>query len=290
MPLPHLVFLISITILWGGNFVAVKIGLNELSPLLLSTLRFAAVLVLLAPWLRIKPGQMKGIFWVALAGGPLHFAAIFVGLDLIGGAASAAMLAQLSVPCAILLAMIFLRERVGPWRLVGMGLAFLGVAVMSFDPGVFAHLDGVAVMIVSQIAYGVAAILMRGLKGVSVFELQAWMALLSAPVLFVASLIFETGQWQQLANLSWTGVGAITYTVIAASILGHGGIYYLYQRHPVSVITPYLLLTPICGVFAAVFVLGEVLTPRMIMGGIIIFAGVALVTLRERQRAQQMGV
>lgn len=290
MPFPHLAFLIFIALLWGGNFVAVKIGLTEVSPLFLSALRFMAVLVLLAPWLRIKHGQMKGIFWIALAGGPLHFGAIFVGLHLIGTAASAAMLAQLSVPCAILMAMIFLGERVGVWRLAGIGLAFLGVAVMSFDPAVFRHLDGVAVMVLSQIAYGVAAILMRNLKGVSVFELQAWMALYSAPVLLAASFVFETGQWEQLANLSWTGIGAIAYTVIGASILGHGGVYYLYQRHPVSVITPYLLLTPICGVLAAVLVLGEVLTPRMMMGGVVIFAGVALVTLREQQRARRMGL
>lgn len=290
MPLSHIALLLLVNLGWGGNFVAVKVGLAEMGPLFLSAFRFAILLVILLPWLRIKPGQMKGIFWIALAGGPLHFGAIFTGLQMIGGAASAAMLAQLGVPCTILLAMIFLRERVGPWRLLGMVLAFAGVAVMSFDPAVFEHLDGVAVMILSQLAYGVASILMRRLKGVSVFELQAWIALVSAPFLFAASFLFESGHAQQLQDLSWTGIGAIAYTVVGASIIGHGGIYFLYQRHPVSVIAPYLLLAPVFGVLGAVLVLGEVLTARMVIGGLIIFAGVAIVTLRELHRARQAGM
>lgn len=286
----QILFVLLIAIVWGGNFVAIKVGLDDFSPLFFCFLRFFVILILLLPWLRIKPGQMKPLLWTAFTGGPVHFAAIFLGLAMIGGAASAAMLSQLSAPLALLLAVIFLGERIGIWRIMGMALAFAGVAVMSFDPRVFDHLDGVGVLILSQLAYASAAVLMRQLKGVSVFELQAWMGLVSAPVLLVVSLLTETGQWEQLRSMTWSGGGALAYTVLGASIFGHGGIYLLYQRHPVSVITPYLLITPLCGVLAAIVFLGEAVTERMILGGLIIFAGVAVVTVREQQRARRMGV
>src|SRR5690606_1622941 len=99
-----------------------------------------------------------------------------------------------------------------------------------------------------------------------------------------------TGQWQQLQSITWSGGAALAYTILGASILGHGGISFLYQRHPVSVISPYLLLTPLSGVLAAVIILGDELTLRMIVGGAIIFAGVAVVTIREQRRARGLGI
>lgn len=290
MPVAHIVLALLVNAAWGCNFIAVKVGLGEMEPFLFSALRFSVMLLLLSPWLKWHTGQMRLVLLAALCGGPVHFGAIFLGLDLMGEATPAALLTQLSVPFSTLLAVIFLGERVGIWRVAGLALSFTGLAIMAFDPAMFRSVDGMLVMILSQLAYSGSAILMRQIKGVSVLQMQAWMALVSAPGLILVSLAFEHGQMDQLAGLSLAGILALLYTVFGSSIFGHGGIYYLYQRHPVSSIMPFFLVSPIVGVAAAVAFLGEALTARMVIGGLVIFSGVALVIFRERWRAKHARV
>jgi len=124
---------------------------------------------------------------------------------------------------------------------------------------------------------------------VGVFELQAMMAAVSVPVLLTLSFLFEAGQAHELAGLTTRGYLALGYTIVIASLFGHGVSYFLLQRNPVSTVTPFFLLTPVFGVLLSVAILDEVLTSRMIAGAFVTFVGIAVVTLRERRRALAMG-
>ncbi|MDA5195066.1 DMT family transporter [Govanella unica] len=290
MPLPHILLAILINVGWGGNFVAIRYGLQDMSPIFFSALRFAILLPFLLPWLKWRSGRMKPVLLAAALGGPMHFSTVFLGTALLGHASSAAFLTQLAVPITMLLAFLFLGERIGKWRIIGMAVSFVGVAVLSFDPHIFGHLDGVAVLLWSQCAYACCAIFMRKVQGFSMLEMQAWMAALSAPGLMALSFLFESGQGAELQGLTATGMGALAYSILGASILGHGGAYFLYQRHPVTAVMPYLLLSPVFATIGGVWLLGEELTLRMIIGGLIISTGVAIVVYRERRRlAAELG-
>lgn len=290
MPLPHILLAILINAAWGGNFVAIRFGLQDLSPIFYAALRFAIMVLLLLPFLKWKPGRMKPVLLAAAFGGPFHFGGVFLGTALMDHASSASILTQMSIPMTMVLAVFMLNERIGKWRILGLCLSFVGVLILSFDPHMFGHLDGVAVMLWSQFAYSLSAIFMRRVQGVSMLEMQAWIAAVSAPGLILLSFLFESGQAAELANISGTGIAALAYTIIGASIIGHGGAYFLYQRHPVSSIMPFLLLNPVFATLGAVLMLGEELTPRMIIGGLIISAGVGLVIFRERLRLRRLEV
>ncbi len=287
MSTSHILLAIMVTLAWGGNFVAVKVGLTELEAFLFCGIRFLLMFFLLLPWLRWKKGLMKPVFWAALCGGPLHFGAIFVGIDLLDNASTAALLTQLGVPFATIFGVIFLGERIGWWRIGGLTLAFLGIVVMSFDPRIFGFWQGTLVMVVAQLFYAGSAILMRKVKGVSMLEMQAWMAAVSAPLLLMVSVMIESNQIEQLMNIDLKGVTALTYTIIISSILGHGVAYFLFQRHPVSDVAIFFLLAPVFGAASSVLMLNEDLTLRMIAGGVIVFVGVAVVTFRERYKQRQ---
>lgn len=286
----HLLFALAINLVWGVNLVVLKLGLDELSPMLFGALRATIVLVFLLPWLKWKRGSMKMLLLAAMTVGPLHFATLFLGFKLIGDASAASIVTQLSIPFSTVLAVVFLGERLGPWRIGGLAMAFSGVALMTADPRVFSYVDGVIVLTLSQVAYAFGAIFMRQVKNVSVFEMQAWTSTLIAGTLIGLSLMFEQDQGQQLAELSAFGVGLVLYTGLGASLFGHGGVYYLYQRYPVSTVTPLFLLSPVFGIFASILLLGETLTSRMLIGGIITFLGVSVVTFREAMLARAKGL
>jgi O-acetylserine/cysteine efflux transporter len=129
----------------------------------------------------------------------------------------------------------------------------------------------------------IAAIYMRKLTNVGVFQLQSWTAAITAPSLLLASLVFETGQIEAIANASWLGWGALLFTAFGASLIGHNGYYYLLQRYEVSLIAPLSLLSPILGVVFGIWVLGEPMTTRIVLGATVAFIGVGILAIRGKR-------
>lgn len=278
----HFLFLLFICTIWGFNFVAAKVGVGEMPPLLFVGLRFAVVLALLIPFLKIAPGRMRDIAIIALFNGAIHFGLMFIGVALTA-ASVMAVIVQLNVPFATILSILMLGEVVKWRRWAGIAMTFCGVIIVSFDPHVFDSLTGVLFGAAAALSGAVAAIYMRRLTNVGVFQLQSWTAVITAPALLLASLIFETGQVEAIVNASWLGWGCLLFTALGASLIGHNGYYYLLQRYEVSLIAPLSLLSPILGVVFGIWVLGEPMTTRIVLGATVAFLGVAILAIRGKQ-------
>jgi O-acetylserine/cysteine efflux transporter len=142
-----------------------------------------------------------------------------------------------------------------------------------------------ALVLASALSLATGTILMRRLKGIGVFSFQAWNALLSVVPLLLLAIWLETPS--DVVRISgerpdvWL---AVAYSAVAASIIGHGGFYWLIQRHEVNLITPYLLLVPILAVVLGVIFWGDRPGPRLLTGGSLVLAGVLWITLRARWR------
>lgn len=270
---------------WSLNFLAGKAGVEHFPPLLFTTLRFAILLLVLLPWLRWLPGKMRQVLEISFLLGVLHFGMIFVGLKASGDIASVAIASQLYVPFSALLAVVWLGERLDRRRITGIAAAFAGVLVIGFDPTVFAHLDALAWIAGAALMMAVATILMRRLVGVSVFTLQAWIGAVATPCLLLLSLLLERGQMTALHSASWLNFAMPFYSAIGASLVGHGIVYHLLTRYPVSLITPLLLLAPVLAVTFGVLLWGDVLTWKLILGGVMTLAGIAVITVPPRRCA-----
>ncbi len=281
-------FLVVINFLWGLNFIAVKLAVEDLPPLLANALRFTVVLVLLLPWLKIVTGRMKDLLLVAFTLGFLHFGTVFVAMSLAEHISAVAIAAQLNVPFATLLAVLFLGEQVGWKRVAGIALSFAGVVLLGFDPRVFAYLDALALVVFSALVYAVAAILMRRLHAVRATTTQAWVAVAGVSGSALLSMMMESGQAAALAGADWVPFVAVVYSGVASSIIGHGGVNYLLRKYEVSVISPYLLLMPLFAIINGIVFLGETLTLRMVIGGALTLLGVAIVTLRNSRRSVRL--
>jgi len=280
----HLLLVAGISVAWGLNFVMAKLGLNEFSPLLFTALRFLMIAVLLLPFLKWAKGQMGAIFIVALTAGAFHFALMFTGISLTD-ASVAAVVVQLNVPFATFLSIFFLAEAVGWKRWVGLALAFGGVTFISFDPQVFSYITGVLFVAAGAFSMAIAMIFMRRMEGVGAMQLQAWLAVISAPILLLMSFGLEGGQIEAITTAPLWAWGTIIYSVLAASIFGHAAMYFLIQRYEVSLVGPMTLLAPVLGVIFSVTLLGEGLTWRIIAGAVVTLAGVAIVASRQSSAA-----
>lgn len=290
MPVRDLLFLLLINVVWGLALVAAAASLKHFPPLEFTWFRFMLVSTVLVPFLRWHEGQMTRIFWIAMTGGTFNFALLFLGMHLAGKVSTVAIAGQLGVPFATIMSIIFLGEVVRWKRWTGIGLAFAGVVIIGFDPQVIDHLDGFLAVVGCAVVGSVSSILMRQIKDVPVFQMQAWIATLSWPVLMAMSLTFESGQWEAAETASLQHWGGIAYTALLSNLVAHAGFYYMLQRYEVSKITPYTLLSPLFTVVFGVTLLGEDLTWRILIGGAITLAGVAIISLRERDIVKEPAV
>lgn len=286
MPASHFLLLGFICLTWAGNFLVAAWVVNQMEPLSFTVVRFVAVLLLLLPLLKPPArDQWFGLLLTCWTMGGIHFALLFIALGRSTDVASIALLMQVYIPMSTVLAVLFLGERIG-WRTTaGILIAFGGVLVMGLDPLVLSQLDVLGLVLLSALSLAVGTMSMRRLQGIRVLNFQAWNALLSLPLLIGVTLFLGQSplpEWEVLTRPSV--LGAIAYSAIGASILGHGGFYWLIQRHEVNLVTPYLLVVPVLAVILSVLVWGDRPGPRLLIGGGMVLLGVLWITLRMRFR------
>lgn len=284
MSLSHLLLVVLANSAWGFNFIAGKIGAEVFQPLLFTALRFLFLLLLMLPWLKPAPGYMKPLLRVAFLLGVLHFGMVFVGLNAGGNIASVAITTQLYVPFSAVLASVFLREKISLVAICAIALAFSGVMVIGFDPMVFNHLDAIFWVTGAAFIMAVATILMRQCPNLGVFRLQAWIAFVALPSLLLLSSVFESGQIRILANVDIIDLWTPFYSAIGASIVGHGIVYYLLGKYPVSKVTPLLLPTPIIATIFGVLIFGDTLGWKLIVGGTMTLSGVLMLVKQPKDK------
>jgi O-acetylserine/cysteine efflux transporter len=272
----------TVIIIWALNFIIGKIGVMQIPPLLMMSLRFMLVAVLLVPFLKPLDGRWREILALSFLLGGLHFGLMFSGLEGID-AGPAAIAIQLTVPFSALLALLFYRERLGTWQIGGMLVAFVGVYLLAGDPVRAPSVVHFLMVVGAAFAWALANVVIKRLGPINSFSINAWVALLACPQLLLASLVLESGQAAAMATADWRAWGAIVYMALGASITAYGLWYYLIGKYAMNSIVPLTLLSPVLAVVLAVPLLGEALTANTLIGGAITLAGVAMIQfLRPR--------
>ena len=281
----HLLLMIIICLVWGFTFVAGKAGVSEIPPMLFTALRYILLSAILLPFLRIVEGHMPEVIFISLAMGSVHFALFYGGMSLADNVSAVAVATQLGVPFATIMSIVFLSEQVGWRRWTGIALAFGGVMTISFDPAIIDERIGLALVVAAAFIGSLGTIVMKRISDTGVYQMQAWIAMLSWPPLIAVSLIFESNHVAVLTQSSWQAWGGVIYTALGASLIGHAGMFYLLQRYDVSITSPLTLMAPIFGIMFGVLVWGDVLGPRFWFGGAFTLLGVLIIGLRKREFA-----
>ena len=281
----HLFLMLIICLVWGFTFVAGKAGVSEMPPMLFTGLRYALLAVLLVPFLIIVEGKMPQVLAISITMGSVHFALFYGGLSVASNVSAIAVAVQLSVPISTIMSIVFLNEQVGWRRWLGIVMSFGGVVVISFDPAIINERLGLLMVIGAAFLGSVGMIIMKQIQDTGIYQMQAWIAMMSWPPLFAASLVFESGHVAALTQSSWMAWGGVIYTAVGASLIGHAGMYYLLQRYDVSVTAPLTLMAPIFGIMSGVIFWGDTLGVRFWIGGTVALLGVLIIGLRKREVA-----
>lgn len=274
---------VLVAVIWGMGFVVAKAAMDHFPPILLMALRFSVTALVLVWWFRPPKGILLDLFWVALVSAALQYSLTFTGLKGVD-ASTAALLVQLEVPFGVLMGYLFFRDRITLLQLSGMVLAFIGTGLIMGEPTLANSKFHMILVISGAFTWSVGQVMLKRLGAVGGFTLITWVAVLATPQLFLASMIIESDQLMAIRTATWEAWMAVIYLGLIMTAVGYALWYRLLGIYPVGHVMPFLLLLPVAAVAGGVIFLGETLTTKILTGGALSLAGVAVITLLGQRR------
>jgi O-acetylserine/cysteine efflux transporter len=277
---------VLVMVIWGANFVVLKIGLETYPPFVLLALRFVIAAL---PVFFIAPPRIGA--WRVIAFGATaflgQFALLFLALSKGLPAGLAAVVMQSQVLFTVMLAALLLRERLGAKQAASIAVACSGLIVIATTLGHDAPLMGVALVVLGGLSWAFGNLVARTTPSTETFRLVIWAGLVPiAPAAALAAwLEGPTRIASSLTHPTVAGVAALLYTSVLSTIVAFAGWAYLLRRYPAATVAPFALLVPPIGMFAGAVVFGEAFPPARLVGVLLILAGVGLVLVPSRARA-----
>lgn len=284
----HIFFAILVSFIWGVNFVVAKIGITYFPPIFLMGIRFTAVFILLAPFVKFPKEQFKQIVILSLTFGALYHSLIFSAIAM-GIEVSASIIAiQLNVPMTSLLACIFLKDKIGKARSIGMVIAFGGILILFGSPNIQGDIIPFMMAIAAALMWAISNLQLKRMGDIKILPVLAWLSLFTGVELLFVSAIVESGQIEALNNAGIMGYGALTYMIIFSTIIAFCLWYHLLAKNSVHLVVPFSLLIPVFGILSSIIYLKEHFTLQMAIGGLVTITGVAIIIFR-RPKLSQVG-
>lgn len=288
-----------VVVVWGLNFVVIKVGLHNMPPLMLAGLRFLLV-------------AFPAIFFVARPKIPLslllgygltisfgQFAFLFSAIKFGMPAGLASLVLQAQAFFTIILGAFAFGERLQGKQRVGIALAVFGVLVLIEASLNGQHIGMLGFMLTLAAALSWASgnifnkKIMQHTSRPAVMSLVVWSALIPVVPFFLVSILLDgpTQIIQSLVAIDMTTILSLLYLAFVATIVGYGIWGALLGRYETWRVAPLSLLVPVVGLASAAVLLDETLTGLQLLGALLIMAGlyINVFGFRLRKTAQARG-
>jgi len=270
-----------VVVVWGLNFVVIKVGLHNMPPLMLAGLRFLLVAfpalffvarpkipfrLLLGYGLTISFGQFAFLFCAINSGMPAGLASLVL---------------QAQAFFTIILGALVFGERLQGKQLVGIALAVVGVLVLAEASlnGQHVALLGFLLTLAAAFCWASGNIFNKKIMQLetrpAVMSLVVWSALIPIVPFMVASYLLDgpTVMLHSLVTLDLTTILSLIYLAFVATIVGYGIWGALLGRYETWRVAPLSLLVPVVGIASAALLLDEKLGALQLVGALLVMAG-----------------
>lgn len=282
LSLVEIAAIVAVVVIWGVNNAAAKLATETLPPLLMAALRFAVAAACLIPFVRPSFPNWKSLLLIVGLGGPVHYGLIYLAFWLAQDVSPVSVATQLWIPFTALFAFLVLRERLSPFALIGMIVAFVGVAWMTLDAHALADWKAILVSVGASSAWAMTTVIARRTTSIPPLKMQGLLALTALPSLAFASALFERGQVEAMRAADGWVWACVVWAGLVSSVLATTLVFWLVQKREAGRVTPYLLATPVVSILIGWAFMGDVLTAQILTGAALTMGGVAVVSLAER--------
>jgi O-acetylserine/cysteine efflux transporter len=277
---------VLVAVIWGGAFVLSRIALDELSPTLMTALRFTigALPCLVVPRPKVSWPVLISISFTLFLGQFLTQAygiahGVPVGLT--------SVIVQSQALFTIGLAAMLFDERPSRMQTVGIAIAATGLLMICGTVGYDFSVSSFVVLMLSPICFAVGNLLLRRAQGVPMFDLSTWLCLVAAVPLLALAVVNDGAQptWHALSHMSlkvlicMLGIGLVS-TCTAYWLWGR-----LLRDYTAAQVVPFALLVPFVGSAASSIVFHETFGPLRMAGMLTVVGGIAVMVLSKRRQA-----
>ncbi|QOV66686.1 O-acetylserine/cysteine exporter [Citrobacter sp. BDA59-3] len=270
-----------VVVVWGLNFVVIKVGLHNMPPLMLAGLRFVLVAFPALLFIARPKVPLRLLLGYGLTISFGQFAFLFCAIKFGMPAGLASLVLQAQAFFTIILGAGVFGERLQGKQLVGIALAVFGVLVLIEGSlsGQQIPMIGFALTLAAAFSWACGNIFNKKIMSHSsrppVMSLVVWSALIPIIPFMVASLVFEGPALmrQSLVSIDLTTILSLIYLAFVATIVGYGIWGSLLGRYETWRVAPLSLLVPVVGMASAALLLGESLSLLQLGGAVLIMAG-----------------
>jgi drug/metabolite transporter (DMT)-like permease len=292
--------MLCLVLFWGSSFVVVKLALLAgLTPVAIATFRF---LVAGAMFLGVllfekarKPGykllfEKKDAFLfvvLSLTGVTFFFIIQYIGIDMAGASIASILVCFLSPILISILSVRLFSEYLSRRQILGIVIAGIGTLVvitggtMDIRSGNSSFLIGSLFLLLTPLLWAIYTLGgKRVLAKYDPFFVVAHVTILGG--LFLLPFSLAENSFYKILSLNLQSWAAILYLAITCSLVGYSIWFYVINRINASITSSFLFAEPLVTVLFAILFVGETLTPAILTGGLLIFAGVFFVTRKQR--------
>lgn len=277
MPLRHILLAVLVAAVWGCNFIAIRVGLDSMPPLLFSAARFifSGLPILLVPR---PPVPWSLLIGVGLGIGVVQFGFLFSAMHagISPGLASLVLQTQAFFTALFAIAIDGISPR--PWQWWGLAVAFAGIGLIGASSDGSVTLAGLLLVLVAAAGWASGNLVLRRVRGANMVHFMIWMSVVPPLPLYGFSLWLEGPGALPTAwhALGWSGLAALLYIAIFATWFGYGVWGWLMQQHAVTLIAPFSLLVPLFGMLGSALAFGEQYGPLKLAAAALVLLGLLL--------------
>lgn len=277
-----------IIIAWGFNFIVMRWGLDELTPMMLGGLRFLVI-------------GMIGCFFFSRPNTPLlwcigyalslnfgQFAFLFSAISFGMPAGLASLVLQSQAIFTLVFAILLLKETVRPYQVLAIGIAIGGLAVIGLDTeDTTMTALGFGLTLAAGSSWAMGNIFTKTIsrKGYDAnLNLIVWSSWVPPVPFFLCAYFIDGGDvmWSNIVNLNFKSLASLAYLSIFATFVGYGLWSHLLSRYPAATVAPLTLGVPVVGLTSAEIFLSETVSAMQWIGILIVLLGLMLNTFGGR--------
>ena len=277
---------VLVAVIWGLAFVASRLALDELSPALMTAMRFAIAAlpclfvrrpnvpwrVLIAISTTLFLGQFLAQSWGIAHGVPVGLASVIV---------------QSQALFTVAFAAVAFREIPTGMQVAGIAVAAIGLLMICGTVGFDFSVGAFAVLMISPVSFAIGNLLLRQAREVPMFDLFAWLCLVPPLPLLALAFAVDGPQatWHALWQMSLTGWASMLFVGVISTCIAYWLWGRLLRDHTAAQVVPFALLVPFVGAAASSIVFGERFGPLRLAGMVTVVCGIAIMLLSKRTQA-----
>lgn len=283
---------------WGSTFLAIRVGVHEVPPFLLASMRFFIAGIVLFGWLRLKgtpPPSLRewiSASFLAVCIFVVDYGLLFWAEQRVPSGIAAVMMATIPVFMAIseigILRTQQLTLRLGLALLIGIGgVSVLVSRSLSLSLGE-TPMDraGAIALVVAAMSWSIASVLTRKLPLPASKAMSSGAQMLAGGILLAltAAILGELRGFhiEAVSRGAWF---ALAYLIVAGSIIGFTAYVWLIHHESPTKVGTYAYVNPVVAVIIGYFFGGEVVGPRTVLGTLLVLVSVIVITTTPAKKS-----